>query len=565
MKQAVLEKTDEKTLQNKGEKAPETLLQHIEHIIESVENSGLSEEFYQKARKSINFLCKKMNFTENQVILFSVFLEKGNNGCFDLNDLSKFIGCRNVKTITLTPDIEDLEKRRLIRCSKENSNAYYRVPYDVIKAVRQNIVYHPESTRNIGINNIFAHIARLFEEKSNNEISYAMLYEELLTLLDNNASLTFSKQVREYVKITSEDSFILLITFCHFFVNLADDRIGFHDLDDIYEKNWRFHQLKTSLTNGEHELLKNNILENWIDSGFSDVEYYRLTNATKQRLFAELEVKIYQTENKKGLILTDKIIPKVLYYNEKEQSQIDQLASLLNEESFKNVQKRLSERNMRKGFACLFYGTPGTGKTETVYQIARVTGRDIFMVNISEIKSKWVGESEKNIKALFDEYRLRVSNSKMFPILLFNEADALLGTRMENTNHAVDKMENSIQNIILQEMENLDGIMIATTNLTQNLDKAFERRFIYKIEFHKPCSQARKLIWESMLPSVEPPVVEQLAESYEFSGGEIENIVRKHSVEYILSGKEPTAEVLHEFCRNEKLNNSNKKRKVGFL
>ena len=100
--------------------------------------------------------------------------------------------------------------------------------------------------------------------------------------------------------------------------------------------------------------------------------------------------------------------------------------------------------------------------------------------DVPQIKSKWVGDSEKNIKALFDRYREVVKRSKLAPILLFNEADAIIGKRQEGAERAVEKMENSIQNIILQEIENLDGIMIATTNLQQNMDTAFERRFLYK-------------------------------------------------------------------------------------
>ena len=109
-----------------------------------------------------------------------------------------------------------------------------------------------------------------------------------------------------------------------------------------------------------------------------------------------------------------------------------------------------------------------------------------MQVNISEIKSMWVGESEKNIKAIFDRYRVVAKQSKRIPILLFNEADAVIGKRKEGAERSVDKMENSIQNIILQEMESLEGIMIATTNLVQNMDSAFERRFLYKVKFEKP-------------------------------------------------------------------------------
>lgn len=98
----------------------------------------------------------------------------------------------------------------------------------------------------------------------------------------------------------------------------------------------------------------------------------------------------------------------------------------------------------------------------------------------------WVGESEKNIKGIFDDYKKEVKQLAKAPILLFNEADAIIGKRQVGAERAVEKMENSIQNIILQEIEQLDGILIATTNLAENMDKAFERRFLYKIQFEKP-------------------------------------------------------------------------------
>lgn len=91
---------------------------------------------------------------------------------------------------------------------------------------------------------------------------------------------------------------------------------------------------------------------------------------------------------------------------------------------------------------------------------------------------------------------------------------------------AVEKMENSIQNIILQEIEQLDGILIATTNLAENMDKAFERRFLYKIQFEKPDLNCRTQIWQAMIPPLNDADASYLAGKYDFSGGEIENIAR---------------------------------------
>lgn len=128
----------------------------------------------------------------------------------------------------------------------------------------------------------------------------------------------------------------------------------------------------------------------------------------------------------------------------------------------------------------------------------------------------------------------------------------------------MDKMENSIQNIILQEMEALDGIMIATTNLTTNLDKAFERRFLYKIQFNRPTVEARAAIWQAMMPSLTENDARTLASQFDLSGGEIENIIRKYTVEVILSGQDfIDLSAIIELCRNERISNSTRV-KIGF-
>ena len=120
-----------------------------------------------------------------------------------------------------------------------------------------------------------------------------------------------------------------------------------------------------------------------------------------------------------------------------------------------------------------------------------------------------------------------------------------------------------MQNIILQEIEDLDGILIATTNLTSNLDKAFERRFLYKVEFHKPDTDVKTKIWRSMLNDISDDDARQLAVHFDFSGGQIENIARKRTVDYILSGKFASLEQIEDYCRAELLNGK-ERRSIGF-
>jgi SpoVK/Ycf46/Vps4 family AAA+-type ATPase len=189
-----------------------------------------------------------------------------------------------------------------------------------------------------------------------------------------------------------------------------------------------------------------------------------------------------------------------------------------------------------------------------------------MMVDISDTKSCWFGESEKKIKEIFTIYRHAVDNSETAPILLLNEADAVIGKRKEadGARGAADQTENAIQNIILQEMENISGILIATTNLAQNMDKAFERRFLYKIEFTKPCLASRQSIWQSMMPHLSRDDSETLASRFDLSGGQIENIARKAEVDTIINGNWQSMDILTQYCKDESQNSYKKKKKIGF-
>ena len=155
----------------------------------------------------------------------------------------------------------------------------------------------------------------------------------------------------------------------------------------------------------------------------------------------------------------------------------------------------------------------------------------------------------------------RKANSKLYSTTIapaaskarFNEGDAILSKRITNVERSVDQMNNSLQNILLEEMENLNGIMIVTTNLTTNLDSAFERRFIYKIQFDKPGKEVKARIWKSMIDELNDHDSNLLAEMFDVSGGEIENIARKATMEYVLTGIKPDFEMLKSFAAEEKL------------
>ncbi|MDE7419619.1 MAG: ATP-binding protein [Muribaculaceae bacterium] len=167
-------------------------------------------------------------------------------------------------------------------------------------------------------------------------------------------------------------------------------------------------------------------------------------------------------------------------------------------------------------------------------------------------------------KGIFARYKRECKRSALKPILLFNEADAIFSTRKTGNNSSIDQTENAIQNIILEEMEKLEGILIATTNLVDNLDRAFERRFLFKIRFDKPSTESKKNIWLSKLPTLNEKDAMALSTRYDFSGGEIDNIVRKVLMAEILNGERPSFAEIEKLCSEEKLKGNNSRVRIGF-
>jgi SpoVK/Ycf46/Vps4 family AAA+-type ATPase len=268
-------------------------------------------------------------------------------------------------------------------------------------------------------------------------------------------------------------------------------------------------------------------------------------------------------ENTKDLLLFKDIKKKTLYYDKSEIAQITNIKDILDKNSLQKLQKRLSDKALPTGVNILLYGAPGTGKTESVYQIAKATGRNIMKVEISQSKSMWFGESEKIIKRIFTKYNQLVESSKRTPILFFNEADAIISKRKENTTN-VSQTENAIQNILLEELENFKGILFATTNLESNLDKAFERRFLYKIKFELPSVGVKSQIWESKINFLKEEEAQILAVKYAFSGGQIENVVRKIEINELLNSKYPNFDEIQQFCEDEMLASTREINKIGF-
>ena len=180
-------------------------------------------------------------------------------------------------------------------------------------------------------------------------------------------------------------------------------------------------------------------------------------------------------------------------------------------------------KRLKPGYRTLFHGPPGTGKTLTASLLGKVTQRPVYRVDLSQVVSKYIGETEKNLAGLFDRARHKDW------ILFFDEADALFGKRT-NVKDAHDRYANQEVSYLLQRVEDFPGLVILATNFKNNIDEAFQRRFQSIVHFPFPRYEERLLLWTQGWPVVAqqgPQVdLEQLAQRYELSGANIMNVLQ---------------------------------------
>lgn len=543
-----------------------TLLSAINCIVTLAEDSELSTLFFEKAERFITYLSERQGITKIQAVLLSLFIESsaaGNKS--DFSDVARYLNCNNVQVLQYKGEVDELVRKGILRMIKNNMNGNYdyAIAQGFLDSLTKNEPYQRKSYKGSTGIEFFQYFYDITHLRHENELSSELMIEEIERLMDENPDLSYVKALRNIGMSVENEAVITHM--CRHLVLCGTVNIPISHLVFLFDAQHMKYNFDRAMSEGKHYLVREGWVENAFSEGFRDKDEYQLTAKARETLLQEFDIK--QADNNKGcdILQSTNITTKELFFNDEVMHQLEDLTELLDENHYMSICNRLKEKGRRQGFACLFYGAPGTGKTESVLQLAKKTGRDIMQVNISQVKSMWVGESEKNIKAIFDRYRAVAKNSKHVPILLFNEADAVIGKRKEEAERSVDKMENSIQNIILQEMESLDGIMIATTNLVQNMDAAFERRFLYKVKFEKPELAQRTKIWQSMMPELSEKTAERLASAYDFSGGQIENITRKCDIESILYGDDfVSEEKIEQYCREEKIVKKGTTR-IGFV
>lgn len=542
------------------------LMTAIETVWTEAHESELSSTMFRKIKDATDYIDSKLHVTPMQCVILSALVDNGNE--LTTRNIAHFTKTTNLRMMMYENEFNDLADRKFVIKGTTYDHGERSVSYkarpETISAFRNDKEFDGVKMEKFNVKRFLTEVESIVDVLNYDNHDEAEVFNRIKDLVESCQQFNICKLLNS-IGLSRPELFLFFVALNERANNHCDQivRSDYEDCIDEYDLT----DLLDEIHNGSSKLIKEELLEHVVVDGIADPESFRLTE--KIRRTALKEFGLYSNSNfSANVVAAEKIGHKDLYYNKREDTQIDELKDLLSEEKYNGIRERLKQSGFRMGFTCLFYGSPGTGKTETVLQLAKMTGRGIMQVNISQIKSKWVGDSEKNIQQIFTEYRNAVEiaerDGNKVPILLFNEADAIFSTRKEGATNAVDKMENAIQNIILQEMEKLDGILIATTNLTMNLDSAFDRRFLYKIQFDKPQKEVKQKIWKAMINDITDDDAAKLSTTYDFSGGQIENIARKMAINHILYNSSTELTTLDKFCKEEILSKSQTRQRIGF-
>jgi hypothetical protein len=545
-----------------------SILNHIERISSAAAKCSLNFDKLTAVSEDIVMISEFLEITTDQAILFACMADLSLQRTVTLDYLARHLRCSALKIINIIHEIESLERKSyILKCNKAHGrkSTYtdfgYVVPFNVIESLRTSDKSKLQTSTSFNLPIFLEKVHELIYSRTENSMNTNVLFDQVEFMVSNNSGLPFLQFINKNCIHTVNKCIVFALAYFRFKRegDYCIESVTQALFDDLAEQM----EFEQNLAVRRNELFKNDIIE-FRESQFMNEKTVALTPGTLKVLYKDFPELNIKNETDDTLFKCLKIKSKKLYFGDKLQKQIDNITNVLDKKNFNAYRKKLESRSLPGGITIIFYGMSGTGKTESVYQIARKTHRDILMADLSQLRSKWFGESEKTVKKLFDDYRRLSDNSREKPILFINEADGLFSKRTElrGSASAVDQTLNTIQNIILQELEVFKGILFATTNLTVNLDSAFERRFLFKVEFNNPVPEAGRRIWMSRLPELTESQAANLASKYNLSGGEIENITRKYIIDNLTECDSFDFNRLKELCEMEKPFQNQKK--IGF-
>ena len=520
-----------------------TLLQSITKLHNNHSNLYKEESTIEEYNNELKIVCDFFDVEPKTGVLLSVIIcDQLIGEVRYIHKVFKNIGFSSLEIISLNNQIKDLVKRSWLKQSNKtfpyakeikSNQTEYIISQHILNAVLFLDKELIENERPLDFTDGLIKLRNYMKHLVDSNLYEDEMYDGVQQFLWDFKENTFLKEITESQELLVEEKLILFWLSSEYIF----DREEF-DLDAVcdflgFENNF-IYNFKQRIKNDKSTLFNTNYLS-FVNPELAD--FSSITYGDKMLdLLTKTCVKVEQKKIKHKfcqLIQPDDIEFKNLYFNTKQQQDITKIIDMLSPENYKKMCENFKSHKMKEALSLLFYGLSGTGKTELVRQIAKKHNRILLMVDIASIKSMWVGESEKNIRRVFREYAEALKICDLAPILFFNEADAILNKRRKIESSS-DQMLNSMQNILLQYLEDFEGIFMATTNYINNLDDAFDRRIFYKKAFELPNENTRFQILQDLFPEWPSDWIKDIASDFELSGSQIQNIKRKLLVDSIL-------------------------------
>ena len=530
------------------------------------------ENFFVNHKKLtvIKQIQKDLNLNIEESTIFSIMMsyQLSADYAFDFSKIKDDFKLQDDEYLKYLNIAYKLEKKGLLSLYERRNNRASRLrpEFNIDDMIFNKLILGFDYLNDVDFSNIYSVvniIDDLIDKKEDKKLTENRFYDEVNRVFEK------MEKTQEFSQIINKYSVQEKLIICHLTYKYIDGNNGSRasDFCETFfgelraRANFLEKILKEELDIFKDKLVQLEVRSTFFDSS-SDVELTTKAIALLLQSKDKNKKQEFKSQFTKHIKYTT--LKKEIFLDEKIAKDIDQLKNACSSKNFNKIIRDLKKANLPTGIVSILYGYPGTGKTASVYEIAKLTKRDVLQVDISAIQSKWVGESEKNTKAIFTEYKRACELLKTKPILLFNEADAIISKRLDVTD-AIGQMNNTMQNILLEELENFEGIFMATTNLIDNMDDAFSRRFLNKIKFEKPSSKIRMAIWKSKLTDLDDSAYEKLSK-YDLSGGQIENVSRKYLINKILNQKEFDMSEILDYVKDEtNFKSENSEVKMGFL
>lgn len=547
------------------------ILENVESVFAEFSGIAFDTDLTKEQLKILKPIINFYNIDESQAIILSIVVRSSLLN--EVVSMSNFLdyfkgGLTNISSISLT--LKELIKKGYInsKTTGRHPKAITQQTFHIEDIVLNATIYSNSDLLKIKpsetIEEFLDCIKNEFQKREDGDKDGASFVARVDELIQENKHVNEIEWINNQKEWSSVDKAVFLTTSVNHIIEKKslDLEHVTKQVIDVFSGQFAY---RNTIVNKTNPMILNGYLE-YNEEAFVFDEFISLTDKSITELYSRISNTTKKKEFKPtmGLLITpESIKEEQLYYNKNEEGQIETIKNVLNPDNYAAVIKQLEESNLCLGVNILLHGYAGTGKTATVKQLAKQTNRHIFMVDIEKIQSRWVGDSEKNLKKVFNEYKLLTNSLPEIPILLFNEADAVLGKRVEIRN-STDKSFNTLQNLLLQEFEDFKGISFSTTNLANQLDKAFERRFLYKVEFEKPNSEVRQLILNNSFNDIQTETIAKVVSNFTLTGGQISNIKKKLLLKSIVEGIEDKEEVFIQFCKDELSLESMKNKPIGY-